>query len=172
MPFRQGCFDRVFCYGVLQHTPDPKAAFMSLIPFLRSGGKLAMDIYRIPSWPSRWTSKYLWRPITKRMSHDTLFRIVEWYVPRWLPIDNALGSVPLLGRLVSAVVPCWNYTGLLPLTHDQVREWAVLDTFDALASWYDQPRTIEEIELWFKDAGLQDVDVRRGGNGVVGNGRR
>jgi ubiquinone/menaquinone biosynthesis C-methylase UbiE len=26
LPFPRGSFDRVFCYGVLQHTPDPEAA--------------------------------------------------------------------------------------------------------------------------------------------------
>jgi ubiquinone/menaquinone biosynthesis C-methylase UbiE len=25
MPFRAGTFDRIFCFGMLQHTPDPRA---------------------------------------------------------------------------------------------------------------------------------------------------
>ena len=32
IPCKTESFDRVFCYGVLQHTPDPKAAFLLLIP--------------------------------------------------------------------------------------------------------------------------------------------
>ena len=38
IPFTSEFFDKVFCYGVLQHTPDPRRAFLSLIPFLKSGG--------------------------------------------------------------------------------------------------------------------------------------
>ena len=30
IPFKNDCFDYVFCIGVLQHTPDPKKAFFSL----------------------------------------------------------------------------------------------------------------------------------------------
>tara|TARA_B100000676_G_C17914223_1_gene751743 strand:- start:66 stop:194 length:129 start_codon:yes stop_codon:yes gene_type:complete len=30
MPFRQGSADRVFCFGVLQHTPEPQRSFNEL----------------------------------------------------------------------------------------------------------------------------------------------
>ena len=30
MPFQPDEFDKVFCFGVLQHTPDPRAAFDAL----------------------------------------------------------------------------------------------------------------------------------------------
>ena len=36
LPFRPETFDYVFCYGVLQHTPDPKAAFMVLSQLVKS----------------------------------------------------------------------------------------------------------------------------------------
>lgn len=173
-PFRRESFDRVLCFGVLQHTPDVKRAFMSLLPFLKSGGRLAIDVYarytelrRI----SRCVAKYWWRPITKRLPTSLLTRIIEWYVPRWFPVDNVLQRIPKFGRFLVAIIPCWNYTGILPLTPEQIKEWAILDTFDALSARYDLPQTVAEIHAWFEEAGLQDINVRHGGNGILANGR-
>lgn len=172
IPFPQEHFDKVFCYGVLQHTPDVKRAFMSLVPHLRSGGKLAVDFYRKSPWVTRWTAKYWYRPITTRMSRDLLRRLVEWYVPRWIPIDNALQRVRVLRYAVPAIVPCWNYTGMLPLTSEQIESWAILDTFDALSPKYDSPQTEETISTWCDEAGLENVQIEVAGNGIVCNARK
>lgn len=172
LPFAPRSFDKVFCYGVLQHTPDVRRAFLSLAPFLKPGGELAVDFYPKTPWITRWTSKYWYRPLTKRMPRDLLRRFVEWYVPRWIPVDNRLQRVRVLRYVVPAVVPCWNYTNELPqLSAEQIREWAILDTFDALSPAYDSPQTVETVRAWFDEAGLEDVSVRLGGNGVLGNGR-
>ena len=175
MPFRRGGFDKVLCYGVLQHTPEVKRAFMSLVPFLKPGGSLAVDVYhRLPgvSWINRWGAKRWWRPLTRRLPPATLARIVEWYVPKWLPIDTQLARVPGLGRWLVSIVPCWNYTGRWPLTPEQICEWAILDTFDALSARYDQPQTLDAVRGWCEEAGLSEIHVRFGGNGLLGNARR
>ena len=172
LPFRPGSFDRVFCYGVLQHTPDPRAAFVELTRFVKPGGRLAVDVYVKQRWPTRWTSKNLWRPITRRMPPQLLRRIVEAYVPRWLPVDERVRKIRKVGRVVTGIVPCWNYGGLLPLTPAQLREWAILDTYDALSARYDYPQTVEEVRTWFEAAGLSSFDVRPGGNGILGNAVR
>ena len=172
IPFQRGFFDKVFCYGVLQHTPDVKAAFMSLIPFLKPGGKLAVDLYRKSPWITRWTSKYWYRPITRRMSRDLLRRLVEWYIPRWIPIDNALQRVRVLRYAVPAIVPCWNYTGMLPLTPEQIKGWAILDTFDALSPKYDSPQTEATLAAWCEEAGLEQVQIRAAGNGLICTARK
>ena len=172
IPFPLEYFDKVFCYGVLQHTPDPKRGFMSLLPHLKPGGKLAVDLYRKTPWITRWTAKYWYRPVTRRMSRDRLRRLVEWYIPRWIPIDNALQRVRVLRYAVPAIVPCWNYTGMLPLTSEQIRSWAILDTFDALSPRYDSPQTEETLAAWCREAGLEDVDIQVAGNGLVCNARK
>jgi len=172
LPFRPGSFDRVFCYGVLQHTPDPEAAFRALVEQVRPGGLIAADVYRHQEFIDRWTAKRLWRPLTTRMPRDRLRRIIEWYIPRWLPIDNRLKSVPHLGRFLVAVVPCWNPRGLFELTWDEEVAWTILDTFDALAPRYDWPQSLESVEGWCGRAGLEEVSVRYGGNGIEVNARR
>ena len=172
LPFRPGSFDRVFCFGVLQHTPDPERAFRALVEHVRPGGLIAADVYRHREYIDRWSAKRLWRPLTKRMPPDLLRRIIEWYIPRWLPIDNRLKSVPGLGRFLVSVVPCWNPRGLFELTWDEEVAWTVLDTFDALAPSYDFPQSVEDVQGWCKRAQLEDVSVRYGGNGIEVTARR
>jgi len=170
IPHRTGFFDRIFCYGVLQHTPDPRQAFMSLVKFLRPGGKIAIDCYLKCRRLNRWTAKYLWRPITTRLSSEKLFRVIEWYIPKWLPIDNKLAGIPKIGTMLVGIIPCWNYTGMLPLTPEQITQWAILDTFDALGAKYDSPQTCAEVRAWFHEADLDNVQVGNGSNGIVGSG--
>jgi 2-polyprenyl-3-methyl-5-hydroxy-6-metoxy-1,4-benzoquinol methylase len=171
-PFREASFDRVLCLGVLQHTPNPRAAFLRLVPFVRPGGEIVVDVYVKRRRPNRWSSKYWVRPLTRRLRPALLRRAVEWYVPRWLPLDTRLERVPRVGPLLVSVVPCWNYTNVLPLDPAELEAWAVLDTFDALSARYDAPQTLGSVREWFEAAGLEDVEVRLGGNGIVGRGRR
>lgn len=162
LPFPEASFDRVFCYGVIQHTPDPAAAFRELVRFVKPGGHLAIDVYDHQPPVTRFWSKYLWRPITTRLPPRMLRRLIEFYIPLWLPVDDFFGRIPKLRRLVPGLIPCWNYRGLFPLTELQRREWAILDTYDALGARYDFPQTIETVRDWCAMAGLVDVDVHRG----------
>jgi SAM-dependent methyltransferase len=169
MPFREGVFDRVFCHGVLQHTPDPAGAFRALDRVLRPGGVISIDVYLKDGKIRPWKAKYLWRPLTTRMDPETLLAFLEWFIPKWLPFDTALKRIPVLGRYLGAVIPCFNYF-YTPLSSEDKRRWAIMDTFDALAPTYDNPMTIDEVRGWFRDMGYQEFEVREGGNGVVGNG--
>ena len=45
IPCAREFFDFVFCYGVLQHTPDPDKAFRELVRTLRPGGRISIDFY-------------------------------------------------------------------------------------------------------------------------------
>jgi 2-polyprenyl-3-methyl-5-hydroxy-6-metoxy-1,4-benzoquinol methylase len=45
MPFTHGVADRLFCIGVIQHTPDPRGALHSLVSHVRPGGDIVADIY-------------------------------------------------------------------------------------------------------------------------------
>ncbi|MEX2642688.1 MAG: class I SAM-dependent methyltransferase [Acetobacterales bacterium] len=168
LPYPDGVFDRVFCHGVLQHTPDPAVAFRSLHRVLRPGGRMSIDVYAKDGRIRPWKSKYLWRPITTRMDPDRLLAFLRWFIPKWLPFDTVIKRTPVLGTYVGAIVPCWNYF-YTDLPHPQKVEWAVLDTFDALSATYDLPVRLGEVRHWFDSLGYRDVEVREGGNGIVGN---
>lgn len=170
LPFASGSFDFAYCFGVLQHTPDVQAAFMALAETLRPGGRLAIDLYpKLRAnvlWPKYWL-----RPLTRRIPSERLFPLVERLVDLLLPVSIAIGRIPRVGRKLRYAIPVVNYEGRLPLTRAQLKEWALLDTFDMLAPRYDQPQSPGTVERWFKRAGFEDVEVFRDGL-VVGRGVR
>ena len=169
LPFRPNRFDFVYCFGVLQHTPDVERAFLALAEPLRPGGRLAVDLYPMLRANLLWP-KYWLRPLTRRVPPDRLFPLVERMVSVLFPVSLALGRVPLVGRRLRYVIPVANYEGRLPLTREQLEQWAVLDTFDMLAPHYDQPQTPATVESWFRRAGFNSIEVFRDGL-VVGRGR-
>jgi uncharacterized protein YbaR (Trm112 family) len=162
LPIKTSSFDYLYCFGVLQHTPNPHGAVLALSPPLKSGGKLALDVYpRLVAnilWPKYWL-----RPFTGRMRQERLFAIVERLVPKLLPISRALAAIPLFGRRLRHLLPIMTYYSVFSLTKEQHREWAILDTFDMLAPAHDHPQTAESLHAWLTEAGLRDVDAVREG---------
>ena len=174
IPCASEFFDFVFCYGVLQHTPDPDKAFRELVRTLRPGGRISIDFYPKTRKLDPFNQpKYFWRRWTVGMPPERLLRIIRAYMPWWLPVDTAIRRIPYLGPKLLAVlrIPCWNYLRS-GLTKDQRLDWAVLDTFDALAPRYDLPRTLEEVRAMATLPELKDVEVFYGSNGIVANATR
>lgn len=158
LPFVQGAFPFVYSLGVLQHTPDVAKAFAALPPMVRAGGQLCVDYY----WKRFRTmlhTKYLLRPFTKRMSQPKLFSMLQRWVPGLLVVSQKLGRVPLLGRVLRRLVPVADYTDDYPLTDQQLKEWALLDTFDMLAPAYDNPQTVTTVRRWFEEAKFVNIQV-------------
>src|SRR5579871_2283930 len=52
MPLEDASFDFVFCYGVLQHTPDPERAFQALFSKVKPGGRVSLDYYLKVPYPA------------------------------------------------------------------------------------------------------------------------
>lgn len=170
LPFRRGLFDRIFCFGVLQHTPEPARAFASLLPYLKEGGSIAVDAY---AWPFAYLHpRHLLRPVTRHLPADRLYRSVERWVPRLLPISRALKRLPAIGPAAARLVPVANYEGVLPLSEEQLQEWAVLDTFDWLSPRFEQPQRAGQLRRWLRDGSLCDVEVERLRGLYVGRGRK
>jgi SAM-dependent methyltransferase len=158
LPVAPGSFPFVYSLGVLQHTPDVAKAFAALPPMVSPGGRLCTDFY----WKRLRTmlhAKYLFRPLTKRLDQSELFNMLQRWVPTLLAISQALGRVPLIGRGLKRVVPVADYTGRFPLSDQQLKEWALLDTFDMLAPTYDNPQSAETIRRWYEQAGLVEIEV-------------
>lgn len=181
LPADLGQFDFVFCYGVLQHCPDPEMAYRKLFERVKPGGKISIDYYTNPPTATPWTTpKYFWRNWTVGMEPKTLLRRIRAYMPFWLPIDTMIRVVPIIGpRLLGHLrIPCWNYLDVLKhnLKTKPLRtaiaewyEWAVMDTFDALGAKYDFPKTLDEVRAMVKLDGAADIAVFPGSNGIVAN---
>jgi uncharacterized protein YbaR (Trm112 family)/precorrin-6B methylase 2 len=168
LPFKPASFEVTYCLGVLQHTPDVKKAFMALPVQLKTGGNLVVDIYHQAFWLYFWP-KYWLRPLTRRLPQDRLFALVKLMVKYLLPISLIIGRIPHLGPKLRYLLPIANHEPDWPLTPEQVREWAILNTYDMLAPAYDQPQSAATLLSWFKEAGLSNVEIFRHGV-LIGRG--
>ncbi len=51
LPLADGSLDHIYSLGVLDHTPDPRAAFLGLARLLKPGGRIAIWVYpRAAPW--------------------------------------------------------------------------------------------------------------------------
>ena len=165
MPYRPASFDRVFCYGVLQHCPDVKGAFLALARMVKPGGSLAVDVYdRRRMWLN---ARYRVRWLTRRIEKHKLHRLCETIVPFYMRF------FPPLHPWNQLLFPMKDYRGVLPgLTREQEVAWSVLDTFDMLSPAFDKPQYKRTVIGWCREAGLMVLSARHGGNGVEVNAVR
>lgn len=61
--------------------------------------------------------------------------------------------------------------GLHPNVSDDVqKESLVLHFIDQLCAYHDKPQSIETVKRWFENQTINEVEVFKGGNGVIGRG--
>jgi SAM-dependent methyltransferase len=144
LPFRPGTFDFVYSWGVLHHTPDPRAAFSGLPPLVRPGGKLMAMVY------AKYNKAYLattglYRQLTTRLPKRVLLKLCYVAVPLYY-----VGKVPLIGPLVTRL--------LLPVSvHPPTHRWRVGNTFDLYSPKYAFTFDHVEVYGWFEQAGLDRI---------------
>ncbi len=172
LPFPYNYFDKIFCFGVLQYTPNPRQSFFSLLPYLKDGGEIAFDVYA-KTWKWIFNSRYWYRPITKRIDQEKLLKIIEWYMPKWLPVSTKLLKIPKIGYHLSNIIPNANYTFLFPFfSQETILEWAIMDTFDVLAPQFEHPQRLKSVQTWMQQSGLEIKYCGAGHNGYVGVGKK
>jgi ubiquinone/menaquinone biosynthesis C-methylase UbiE/uncharacterized protein YbaR (Trm112 family) len=173
MPFAEKSFDKIFCFGMLQHTPRVKEAFLNLPPYLKAGGSLVIDVYRkIKGLKNIFITKYWVRPFTKRLPHKRLYDLCETWVNLIWPISRVLNKVPALKHKINFIILVADYRGVYDLPEEKLKEWAVLDTFDMLSPFYDYPQSIETVRSWLDEADLNNIDAQYGFTGIVARGTK
>ena len=175
-PFDAGGFDHVYSLGVLDHTPDPRAAFLALARLLKPGGRIVVWVY-----PRE-------KPRLERVMNA--HRAVSTRLPLGLLVALSRLTAPVGGlkrrlmaspsRLVARAGVALNVLTIGVSMHPDP-EVRVCDTLDWYAPKYLSRHTLEEVRGWFAEAGLADVvDPSAGqtfyhagqGNGVNLAGRR
>ena len=152
LPFQNNSFDKVFCFGVLQHTPSFELSIKSLIDKAISGGEIVVDFYPIKGWWTKISAKYILRPLTKKMDNEKLLQLIEsnakWLIKVYKILDN-IGLGILKRFLPICEVNCFPKE----LTYDELVESVILDTFDQYSPEYDNPQRINNVVKMFEKYG-------------------
>lgn len=169
LPFKKKTFDYIFCFGVLQHTPNVRKAFLSMVPYLKEGGEIAVDAYT-KSFTAFIHPKYFLRLITKKMNKEKIYEIIKISAPYLLAISCAIKKIPFLGKYLSKFIPIANYKNELNIPDNLLLDWAILDTFDWLSPAYDHPQTRYSLKRYFLESGLKNINISNKG-ALVGKGK-
>lgn len=156
LPFRPCSFDGVYCIGVIQHTPDPKAAVQSLADVVEGEGRIAVTIYE-RRWSTMLYSKYWIRPLTRRIKAELLLNLIKTVMPVAFLLSEVLFRVPVLKRVFQFMLPVANYVDSKELSMRQRYQWAVLDTFDMLAPAYDNPQRYADVVEIMKERNIGEI---------------
>jgi SAM-dependent methyltransferase len=157
LPFAPGTFDHIYSLGVIDHTPDPRAAFLALTRLLRPGGRIAVWVY-----PRE-------RPIVEAIMD--IQRAVSTRLPLGLLEPLCRMAAPIGGlkrRLMSSRRWIVQRLGVavhlatIGVSMHPDPEVRVCDTLDWYAPRYLSRHTHDEVAGWFAEAGLVDlVDLGR-----------
>jgi SAM-dependent methyltransferase len=143
LPFRPESFDAIFSIGVLHHTPNTRDYLLKLVPLLKPGGTIAIWVY---PREGDYIVRNSWIRFVNKIPPRMFYEWCRWFVPWAQPrLSN-----PWVG-LIRRVFPF--STQGLGLEND------ILDTFDGYSPRYHGIHSPEEVEGWFREAGL--VDIRR-----------
>ena len=178
-------FDYVFCYGVAQHVQNPIDVYNTCASYLKiKTGLLSIDHYlkrfgeKIPCF--LYSSKYLWRPITKNVNPNLLLRFIKVIYPIILPIDILLKKIfpKIIYKIIKIIIPIpvANYFKEKGInqSYKNLLDWCIMDTFDMLGAKYDEPWTYKKLFKVAKGLNLDSFEVKEetdNGNGLVLNGK-
>ncbi len=175
MPFPDSTFDKVFCLGVLQHTPSFKKSIKSLVKKTKKGGEIVVDFYPINGWYTKIHSKYILRPLTKRLPNKTLLKLISLNVDWMIKIFDLLCFLKL--NFLTRFIPITDISNFpKELSRKQRKEWAIMDTFDGFSPEFDKPMRIKDVKRIFIENGCfvthAGVIKFKGGSATVVKGTK
>lgn len=154
IPYVDKSFDRVFCLGVLQHTPSFEDSISALIAKTKVGGEVVVDFYPIKGWYTKIHSKYILRPLSKRLPKPLLLRLIRLNITWMLVLFDIFCDLRL--GFLTRFIPITDLRGFPKgLAPYQRREWAVMDTFDGLSPEFDNPQRVVDVARMFNRRGCE-----------------
>ena len=148
MPFKDNSFDKLFCFGVLQHTPSFAKSIKKLVSKVKTGGEIVVDFYPYKGFYTLLSSKYILRPITKMLNKKLLLSLIEIYIDLAIKLFDFLVRFNL--AFLTRFIPITDLRGFPKnISLAERRKWAVLDTFDAYSPQFDNPQKINNVKNMF-----------------------
>lgn len=175
-PLRESSFDDIYSLGVLDHTPDPRRAFLLLARLLKPGGRIVVWVYPRER-PLVEAMMRMQRAVSTRLPVGLLVRLSRFAAP----IGGWKRRLMLSRSRVVARAGVALHVLTIGVSMHPDPEVRVCDTLDWYAPRYMSWHTKEEVTEWFHAAGLVEItDLSVGqkfyhegqGNGVNISGRR
>ncbi len=172
-PLRPGFADFAYSLGVLHHTPDTHAAFLSAAALVKPGGQLAVWLYPKEKEPSAYADRIHWiqddviRPVTCRMP-PRMLRIVSGILGRLTFVrDRAAARYQATGSRIAHRVSA--YAGLVAVGRHRDQEIAAFLNFDWYSPQYRSYHTEAELERWYNEAGFDRIRILPQRVSAIGN---
>jgi SAM-dependent methyltransferase len=152
LPFPPATFDHIYSIGVIDHTPDPRRAFLRLAALLKPGGRIVLWIYRRERRAVEWIMN-IQRSISTRLPLGLLVALSRITAPIGGWKRRLLASRFWLVQRLGVVLHLLTI-GVSMHPDPEVR---VCDTLDWYAPRYLSRQTTAEVRRWFREAGLTEV---------------
>lgn len=155
LPIKTNSLDYAFSIGVLHHTPSPETGVLEAWRVLRLGGEFAIRVYGFGArgfytFPTVKMWRFIFQKLKPLLKHyppliySYVFGTIGFYLGKiWRPL-----SYPI--RVV------------FPTAWEPDYRWAILDTFDAIATTFQSGHTPQEVENWLQRSGFGVVQQRQG----------
>jgi SAM-dependent methyltransferase len=152
IPIAEQKFDLVYSIGVLDHTPNPRQAFLNLARCVKPGGRMAIWVYQVQS-PVVEKIMKLHRAFARQLPVKLVERLSRWSVPvGGLKRKLMLSQWRIVQRMGVALHALTIGVSMHP--DPEVR---ACDTLDWYAPRFVSHHTPEEVEEWFAQAGFITV---------------
>lgn len=147
VPFRPESFDTVVSIGVLHHTGDTLGAFRNLLPLVKPGGAVFVQVYTTRgAAKDRRSARLL--ALTNRLPKSLLYALcVPVVVAMYVPVLKSLV------RLVNHFVPVVSFGKRRTFWRN------VADTYDWHCCPFRTTHTPQEMCRVFQDAGLERITI-------------
>jgi SAM-dependent methyltransferase len=152
-PFLECSFDHIYSLGVLDHTPDPRRAFLALARLLRPGGRIAVWVYERERPLLEWM-KDVQRSVSTRLPVPVLEAGSRMMAPIGGLKRRLMGSRAWPARRLGVAL----HVLTLGVSMHPDPEVRVCDTLDWYAPRYMSRHTVGEVMGWFAEAGLVEVE--------------
>jgi SAM-dependent methyltransferase len=157
LPFREGVFDFVYCYGVLHHTPDPRWGFGELVRVASEEAPVVVYVYEdhadnLIKRVAIDLIHYI-RRVTVRLSPEALMRLCFMASP----LVVMLFSWP--ARFLSLFATFRDFSRRVPFNFGGGLFSVAGDLYDRLGAQIESRFGAEEVLGWYRGSGLTGVHV-------------